>query len=485
MERMIKTGRIVPKHASKIKCSRIGIGFEKLDRNAFDPEKAYDKVAAIGAKWVRIQSGWARTETEKGIYHFEWLDRIVDNLISRGLKPWLCLCYGNALYTRAARESFGAVGFPPILTAAERYAWECYVSATADHFKDRVQYFEIWNEPDWLWRCGRDENEKSFEWLLQNARNPAEYGNFAIATSQAVKKTHPHARMIGGAICQKDLRFLDTAFRTGMADSIDAISFHDHTNNEMPLFELIPALRALGRTYNPGLEIIQGESGAPSRSDGCGGDMVKGAWTPKKQAKMLLRHIMSDILCGVMFTSYFSTMDMLEGLMGNIRDKKSYQDYGYFGVLAADFDENGIATGEYTPKPSYYALQNLCSLFAEEYEVVDLPIWFLPRKSVPRLGGAGDFIGPTLIRGGFRREDGSCAFVCWNSSELLTTEFESTTTIQAAALPNDIRLVDPMDGSIYRFPDSMIDDEGNGQVLIKNFPIRDYPLVITFGDFLK
>lgn len=58
MERLIKIGKIKPRKASEIKNSRIGIGFEKLDRKVFNPEKAYDKLAMIGAKWVRIQSGW-------------------------------------------------------------------------------------------------------------------------------------------------------------------------------------------------------------------------------------------------------------------------------------------------------------------------------------------------------------------------------------------------------------------------------------------
>ena len=57
MERLIKIGEVEKKHSSTVNHSRIGIGFEKLDRDVFDPEKAYDKVAAIGVKWVRIQSG--------------------------------------------------------------------------------------------------------------------------------------------------------------------------------------------------------------------------------------------------------------------------------------------------------------------------------------------------------------------------------------------------------------------------------------------
>ena len=46
---------------------------------------------------------------------------------------------------------------------------------------------------------------------------------------------------------------------------------------------------------------------------------------------------------------------MIEALNGTVGNKQSYLDYGYFGVLNADFDENGFATGDYSPKPAYYA----------------------------------------------------------------------------------------------------------------------------------
>ena len=80
MERLLKSGKIEPKHSNEVSKSRLGIGFEKLDRDAFNPELAYDRVAELGIKWVRIQSGWAKTEKQRGVYDFDWLDRVVDNL---------------------------------------------------------------------------------------------------------------------------------------------------------------------------------------------------------------------------------------------------------------------------------------------------------------------------------------------------------------------------------------------------------------------
>ena len=74
MQLLQKIGKIKQKHSSEIKTSKIGIGFEKLDRDIFDPENVYDYVAELGVKWARLQSGWQRTEREKGVYDFEWLE---------------------------------------------------------------------------------------------------------------------------------------------------------------------------------------------------------------------------------------------------------------------------------------------------------------------------------------------------------------------------------------------------------------------------
>ena len=61
MQRLIKIGDVKPKHSKNIQNSRIGLGMEKLDRDSFDPSRVYDKVAELGVKWVRLQSGWKKT----------------------------------------------------------------------------------------------------------------------------------------------------------------------------------------------------------------------------------------------------------------------------------------------------------------------------------------------------------------------------------------------------------------------------------------
>lgn len=184
MERLIGDGRIAPKKSGEIRHSKIGLGFEKLDRDVFDPDKAYGFVEESGVKWARLQSGWQRTERKKGVYDFMWLDKIVDRMISMGVEPWLCLCYGNSLYSERAKEVFGAVGCPPIFSEEEKQAWKQYVKETVTHFKGRIRYYEVWNEPD-----GRS--------CWKHGPNPEELGAFTIFTARTCREADPDCQVMG------------------------------------------------------------------------------------------------------------------------------------------------------------------------------------------------------------------------------------------------------------------------------------------------
>ena len=467
MERLIKVGKIIPKHSTQVKESRIGIGFEKLDRDVFDPNKAYDKVGELGVKWVRIQSGWERTEKVKGQYDFTWLDDIVDNLISRGLRPWMCVCYGHGLYDERAAKVFGSVGCPPIHTQEQRDAWIRYVKTLTAHYQGRINYYEVWNEPDGLhcWKHGVSAEE---------------YGEFVAETAKAIKEVDKDAKVVGGAYARLNVHYVDTSL-SKMAPYIDAVSFHEYTADEQKVFGKVKAIRALCNIYNPDLKIIQGESGSQSRSGGAGA-LKDGAWTPRKQAKQLLRHSLVDLMSEVEFMSYFSCMDMIEALRGDRSVKSTYLDYGYFGVLGAEFDENGFSIGEYAPKPSYYALQNLASMFAEEVKTVELPVLFKKEASLRVFGS--DVGENDITFGGFRKPNGSTAMFFWVPTDLMTTEFESTFTLQVAGLGNEVKLVDPMDGSVYKLPENMVETSEEGHMSLKNVPIKDYPMALVFGDYL-
>ncbi len=469
MYRFKKTGEVPAKCASEIERSRLGIGFEKLDRDVFDPEKAYLPLSRIGVKHVRLQSGWMKTERERGVYDFSWLDSIVDRLIADGMEPWLCLCYGNPLYSEAAKEVFGAVGIPPIHTDEEKAAWAAYCRATAEHFRGRIGYYEIWNEPDGKssWKYGPDGRE---------------YGKFAVATAAAVKAGDPGAKTVCGAVCRANLCFLSEAVAAGMLDAADAFSYHCYTPNDKVMEDTPKAIAALLRRTKPGLPLIQGESGAQSRGGGHGA-LRTGAWTEDSQCKYMARHLVTDLACGVEFASYFSTMDMIEALNGVNGDVGSYLDYGYFGVLGAGFDENGKAVGEYRPKPSYRTLQVLASVFEGDFETADLPVISRPAASGLVFGhDVGDF---SLVSHGFERPCGGAAYVFWYAADMISESFSGTATFIVSGMgePSDARFVDLVDGSVYTLPESVVEQLPGGYIL-HNLPLSDRPRMLEFGRFI-
>ena len=468
MDRLIKIGSIKMRCSSEIEESRLGLGMEKLDRDAFDPEKVYDKVAALGVKWIRLQSGWQKTEKEEGVYDFAWLDSQVDELRSRGLVPWLCLCYGNELYDDLAKEYYGAVGCPPIRNERIYGAWLRYVEATVKHFAGRIEYYEIWNEAEggWTWRP---------------QPNAVEYADFCVKTGRVIKAADPLAKVITGSHYQDSMSFFNTELVCGVMEVADALSYHSYHYDEANSMRRARAMRVLSKRYGKELEIIQGETGSQSKSGGNGAF----GWVRTNQdmqTKYILRHTVAEILAGVKFTSIFSSVDMAENL--DAKAGKPISTCGYFGLLGADFDkETGTLVGDYYEKPSYYAFGNICSMFNENVEPCELPVIFTPKTS-SRVNGS-DCPIKDMIYGGISKRNGSVAFAYWASTDLPTIQsYDGTATFEMSGVSGEVRLVDPMDGSVYKLGDDIMKNYGNSLLVFENIPVKDYPLILTFGDFI-
>ena len=150
-------------------------------------------------------------------------------------------------------------------------------------------------------------------------------------------------------------------------------------------------------------------------------------------------------------------------------------------MIQADFNEEGLATGEYTPKPSYRALQHLCTLFDGKAQPEQLPVRRVVNPS-PRVFDK-DASDSRLVMLGFRRGNGT-ALAYWEAADLMRETFDSTVSFQLAGVKDAPRLVDLMTGDVYQVPETLVkrDDLGNAVELV-NLPLTDSPLLLMFGDF--
>ena len=57
--------------------------------------------------------------------------------------------------------------------------------------------------------------------------------------------------------------------------------------------------------------------------------------------------------------------------------------------------------------------------------------------------------------------------------------------METALVDGTPRLIDILDGTVYEIPAKNIEENGRGVRIFKNIPLKDSPLLLTFGDFAE
>ena len=170
-------GRLAVRDAKDIKSSKWSIGCETMDRDYADWNAYKSFLGPLGAKHGRLFSGWAKTEQEKGKYDFAWLDHQVREMAAMGVKPWICLSYGNPVWGSDFRLGMRV---KQVTDNAEAFdAWIRYCTACVERYKDVVDEWEVWNEP---------------------FNQGEEYAEMFYRTAKAIRSVQPSAKIFCTAI---------------------------------------------------------------------------------------------------------------------------------------------------------------------------------------------------------------------------------------------------------------------------------------------
>ena len=315
---------------------RLGVGMECLDRDLWDPFPAMPHLKELGIRKVRLQSGWARTEKEKGRLDFAWLDRIVSALGEIGVTPWISLSYGNPIYAAPCdgEQSYTGQKMNPLHSPEGLEAWKRYVKATVARYKDRVDTWEIWNEPDVV-----------FFWKAAEGSTWAdEYARFARLTAEAVRQVQPTAKI---AVCTAsgpagDERNSLRLFELGVGDFADIYSFHAYrARPEVFDGQTQRAFYGAVRRHAPKIAFWRGEAGLSSQRSGRGA-LHDLPLSEEMQARWMSRHLVRDLADPELaFTSYFHLFDF---------DHFTHEVTYHYGVLRDK---------DYSRKPSFGVLQRV------------------------------------------------------------------------------------------------------------------------------
>lgn len=453
----------------EIKASPINIGYECLDRDMWHRQKAFPHVAKTGVKWARVQTGWSRCELADGVFSFDWLDEIVDELLEIGVQPWFNIGYGNRLHTDAPAPD--AVGWAPVYADSAVLAWRRFVSKLTAHFRDRVRHYEVWNEPDIrvFWKGAPPD--------------PVKYAELVAVTAEEIRRQHPDAVIIGAALSrgidQHSLEFLERSLGAGMGRHVDVLSYHCYRPRPEGMRPREgQALRAMLARHQLNPRIWQGEAGCPSAMSKAEA-MCGIPWDETRQAKWLLRQMIVDLDQEVELTTHFHLADFHNYFNDGPGNRNAY-----FGLLRLD---------GYTRKPSYFAFQSICNLFDADTRVDRELQCRYDVDETPAPGAATkDWMLTHAVP--FSRR-GRPFLAYWYPSELNPERYDQplfhpgrvTLTLTRATglqLPDPV-LVDLVNQQAWRvaakvvaFPYTATADAGR-QLVFENLPLLDHPLVLT------
>lgn len=428
-------GTIKPRHVNDIEASNWTVGCEVLDRDYanFDSYKKY--LPVLGIKKIRLQGGWAKTEKQKGVYDWAWLDQIINYALKNGLKPWLQTSYGNPVYDSGGMDLGG--GIPKTEEALN--GWDKWIEAMVTRYKNKVTEWEMWNEPD-----------------LHEGNTPEWVAEFNIRTAEIIKRVQPNAEIAGlvmasGSNTEYLDRYLKVLSEKRKTDLFKWIVYHGYTMNPDDNYIGQAKLDSVLQKYSSKLKLRQGENGAPSAY--CPGfALSKYNWTEISQAKWDIRRMLGDLGRDIE-SSVFSIIDMYYK-SNNILNVK--------GLIQSDITLKALR-----PKIAFYTVQNIVSVFDNQLQrIPDFKYEANSSKSISVFGYQGKNSGKQL-------------FTVWINSDIPGNTFE-TQDVEIIIENGNFKKpvwVDLFSGCIYEIPETNWGKDGD--LYTFKIPVYDSPIVIA------
>jgi hypothetical protein len=301
-------------------------------------------------------------------------------------------------------------------TEGEIERWLEYVRFTVDHLKDRVQYFEIWNEPDIRNYCPK--------WIELD-----DYINLIRLTVPVIRDVAPEAKIVVGAV--SGISYSDAYnYLLGLLGSevmplVDVISWH-------PMYGASPELN-LFRNYYYNYPTIVQEIKDTAAANGFVGEYHADELTWRTEVKEDQPGVYSPIAAN----KYFSRAAIMHRGM--------------------DIDI-GLGSG-------YYVIRRLSTAMAG-VEPTELPILI-------------QSIATNIVSYTFSLDDGGYMVGLWTNGIAVEDDpgVETTVTIPGFSASEVIGI-----DILENCEQELVTEMENGDLVINNLMVKDYPILIKFID---
>lgn len=280
-----------------------------------DLEQAVKLLNEAGVAFVRMDFLWEDIESVKGTFVFDKYDFIVD-LLSRNNIHILGMLDYSASW---AAESWNS---PP----NNLVDYTNYVSQVISRYKDKIKYWEIWNEPD----------SKTY-WLLQDDMKT--YTELLKQSYVAAKKIDPSCKIVLGGMTSQGYYSIKNVYKNGGKDYFDIINIHPFVDPLNPseykrIYTICNNLERLKVQFNDKAKKIWfTEIGCPGLSQGV---ESKGWWIGRSPSEKQ----QADFLYSI-YTDVIKLPNVEKVFWAYFRDNKDHfkNDVDYFGLVRWDFSK--------------------------------------------------------------------------------------------------------------------------------------------------
>lgn len=156
-------------------------------------DDAIDLAGEANIKWAREQFNWDVIEPNDDTFSWTQYDTIIGKYSAANINV-VGLITNSSSWSSSNPGSSDYYHYPPDMDA-----WKDYVYELALHYKDDIDYWEIWNEPN---LDGSWEDEVDAE----------EYATYLKAAYDKITEANPDAKIIIGGMSGTDTVYLNTLF---------------------------------------------------------------------------------------------------------------------------------------------------------------------------------------------------------------------------------------------------------------------------------
>ncbi len=202
---------------------RIGVNVALEHADDATVEATLDAIAAAGLVWVRQRFPWDAIEPEPGAFRWERWDRLVDAARTRGLHL-IAVLDGSPAWARPQDPD------NPLAPPRDPSAFGRFAAAFATRYGDRIDHYQIWDEPN-------------IQPHWSGKINPAGYVALLREGALAVRRADPDAIVLTAALAPtleegpwnlSEVLFLREMYRAGAAPWFDVVAAQPFGFEEAP-----------------------------------------------------------------------------------------------------------------------------------------------------------------------------------------------------------------------------------------------------------